>query len=91
MPRTLASEFGQGLGSRERRQARAPVTELARVRRVHGILQRELARALGVSPATLSGVENGWRAPWPRLRADCARIFDVSEEALFPPDERLRR
>ena len=68
-----------------------PATELAKERLARGITQRDLARMLSVSPATLSSIENGWRAPWPKLRADCARILGTPEEKLFPPDESLRR
>lgn len=68
-----------------------PATRLAEERIARGITQRDLARMLGVSPATLSSIENAWRAPWPKLRADCARILGIPEAKLFPPNEAVRR
>jgi transcriptional regulator with XRE-family HTH domain len=69
---------------------RIPATALAKARIARRLSQRELARQLGVSPSTLSAVENGWQAPWPKLRADCARALKCGERELFPPGEARR-
>ena len=61
-------------------------TELARVREARGIKQKDLARLLGVSAASLSAVENGWVAPWPRLRREASRILGCTEKELFGED-----
>jgi DNA-binding XRE family transcriptional regulator len=73
---------------RRRRQVRVPATELARQRTAAGLTQRELAQRLGVAGGTLSAIENGWRIPWPKLRADCARLLGIDEDILFPAEER---
>lgn len=63
-------------------------TRLARERVRRGIQQKEFAALLGLSPSTLSTVENGHRAPWPKLRADAARLLGLDEDELFPLDDR---
>ena len=63
-------------------------TCLARERVKRGIKQFEFAALLGLSPSTLSTVENGHRAPWPKLRTDAARLLGLHEDELFPPGER---
>jgi transcriptional regulator with XRE-family HTH domain len=62
---------------------RYPGTELAKVREAQGIKQKDLARMLGITAASLSSVENGWAAPWPRLRRDAARVLGCTEFDLF--------
>ena len=66
---------------------RFPASALARVREERGMKQKELAGLLGLSPTTLSSVENGWVAPWPRLRRDASRLLGCPEEALFGTDD----
>jgi transcriptional regulator with XRE-family HTH domain len=66
---------------------RVAVSQLARVRERRGYSQRGFAAALGLSPSTLSGVENLHQRPWPKLRAAAARLLDVPEATLFPADE----
>jgi transcriptional regulator with XRE-family HTH domain len=66
---------------------RYPGSELAKAREARGIRQKDLARFLGITPTSLSSVENGWVAPWPRLRRDAARILGCSEEGLFGSGE----
>ena len=63
---------------------RQPITRLGELRRQRGLKQKDLARALGLSQSTLSGVENGHTRPWPRLRQQAARFFGLTEEELFP-------
>jgi transcriptional regulator with XRE-family HTH domain len=72
---------------------RFPGSELAKAREARGIKQKDLARLLGITPTSLSSVENGWVAPWPRLRREAARILGCTEDDLFgsgepPPVER---
>ena len=62
---------------------RFPGSELAKAREARGIKQKDLARLLGISATSLSSVENGWVAPWPRLRRDAARILGCTERDLF--------
>jgi transcriptional regulator with XRE-family HTH domain len=71
-------------------EMRVPGTELARMRVARGLQQKELATLLGVKPSTLSSVENAHRAPWPRLRRECARLLGVEECELFPEGESVR-
>lgn len=66
---------------------RFAASALAKVREERGMKQKELAGLLGISPTTLSSVENGWVAPWPRLRRDAARLLGCSEESLFGTDD----
>jgi transcriptional regulator with XRE-family HTH domain len=66
---------------------RVPATELARVREARALSQKQLAELLGISPSTLSSVENGHSRPWPKLRRECAQILGLSEETLFPEKE----
>ena len=63
---------------------REPTTRLGEIRRQRGIKQKDLARALGLTQSTLSGVENGHTRPWPRLRQQAANFFGHTEEELFP-------
>ena len=52
-------------------------------RRERGILQEELAKALGVSRQTISSLENGRYNPSILLAFKIARYFDCAIEDLF--------
>lgn len=66
---------------------RYPGTALARVREAQHMKQKDLAMLLGIKPTTLPSVENGWVAPWPKLRKDAARVLGCTQEELFGPDD----
>lgn len=72
---------------------RVPATKLAIVRESQDIKQKDLAMLLGIRPSTLANVENGWVAPWPKLRKDAARVLGCTQDDLFGPDDlpRMRR
>ena len=53
------------------------------VRRERGILQEELAKALGVSRQTISSLENGRYNPSILLAFKIARYFGCAIEDLF--------
>lgn len=54
------------------------------VRVAHGFTQTELARAVGVSHATISRVETGARTGLLVVRRGIAAALDEPVEALFP-------
>lgn len=58
-------------------------TKLAQVREKRGMTQRAFAERLGLKPSSVSNVENGHVAPWPKFRRDAALILGISEEELF--------
>ena len=53
------------------------------IRKVRGINQEELAKALCVSRQTISSLENGRYNPSLKLAMDIAKVFDVTVEDLF--------
>ena len=63
---------------------RTPATHLAILRADRGMTQAELAQLLGLSPSSVSAVENQHTRPWPRFRRECSKIFGVPESELFP-------
>ena len=63
---------------------RIPATRLAVLRKDRGMTQADLARRLGLSPSSVSAVENQHTRPWPRFRRECSKIFGVPESELFP-------
>jgi transcriptional regulator with XRE-family HTH domain len=66
---------------------RFPATRLAEIRQQRGITQNQLAALLGLSPSSVSAVENGHVRPWPRFRREAARCLGIDESALFPEHE----
>jgi putative transcriptional regulator len=57
------------------------------LRGMRGLLQSELAAALGVSRQTVISIENGRYLPSLPLAFRIARFFAVPMERLFEPDE----
>ena len=53
------------------------------IRKVRGINQEELAKALCVSRQTISSLENGRYNPSLKLAMDIAKVFRVTVEDLF--------
>jgi len=66
------------------RLAVADGPSIRRCRRLLGISQAELARAMGVHPASLSRWETGWLTPSPQ------RLWQARENMLRIVAERLR-
>lgn len=58
-------------------------SELARQRKARGLTRKKFAELLGIAPSSLGLVENGHVRPWPKLRADAARLLGVGEGELF--------
>lgn len=61
------------------------------LRAEHQLSQAELAQRLGVSRQTVNAVENGRYDPSLPLAFDLARLFGVSIEEIFEPDDRAPR
>ena len=61
------------------------------IRKERGILQTDLAKAMGVSRQTISSLENGRYDPSILLAHKIARFFGMSIEEVFIFDEGLRR
>lgn len=57
------------------------------LRAEHRWSQAELAKRLGVSRQTVNAVENGRYDPSLPLAFDIARVFDLSIEEIFEPEE----
>ena len=60
------------------------------IRRERGILQEELAKALGVSRQTISSLENGRYNPSILLAYKAAKYFGMTIEEVFCFEEELR-
>lgn len=56
-------------------------------RLAHDLSQAELAAALGVSRQTIISIERGRYLPSLPLAFRIARLFDMSVDELFDPDE----
>ena len=56
------------------------------VRERRKMSQSKLARTVGVAEPTLSQVERGQRAPWPKLRRELADVLEIAECDLFPEE-----
>jgi putative transcriptional regulator len=54
-----------------------------------GISQAEIAAALGVSRQTVISIESGRYSPSLPLAFRIARLFDVSVEQMFDPEEEV--
>ena len=59
------------------------------IRRERGILQEELAKALGVSRQTISSLENGRYNPSILLAYKAAKYFGMTIEEVFCFEEEL--
>ena len=57
--------------------------KIEEIRRERGILQEELAKALGVSRQTISSLENGRYNPSIMLAYKIAKYFDLTIEDVF--------
>ena len=57
------------------------------IRKERGILQDELAKAMGVSRQTISSLENGRYNPSILLAYKIARYFDMTIEEVFVFEE----
>jgi transcriptional regulator with XRE-family HTH domain len=57
---------------------------LRKVRQTRGISMSRLARQVGIAESALCEIELGKRLPWPKARADLARVLGVEEVILFP-------
>lgn len=49
-----------------------------------GLSQTRLACLIGIAESTLSDLELGKRAPWPRVKRSLVRALGVTEQELFP-------
>ena len=66
------------------------ILHINRAMKLCGLKQRELARRLGISPATLSGFETGQHNPTPEMILRIARECSVPVSFLFgEPDCRF--
>lgn len=63
-----------------------PMSRIRAERAMHGMTQAALARAVGVSPATMSAVENGDRTPDSDLVRRLAVALDCRPERLVSHD-----
>ena len=61
--------------------------KIENIRKEQGILQDEMAKALGVSRQTISSLENGRYNPSIMLAYKIARFFDMTIEEVFIFDE----
>ena len=57
------------------------------IRKERGILQEELAKAMGVSRQTISSLENGRYNPSIQLAFRIARFFNMTIEEVFVVEE----
>jgi putative transcriptional regulator len=57
------------------------------IRKERGILQEELAKAMGVSRQTISSLENGRYNPSIQLAFRIARFFNMTIEEVFVFEE----
>ena len=53
-----------------------------------GISQVRLGTLTGIANGAISDFELGKREPWPRARKSLARALGVTEEALFPTEQK---
>ena len=60
---------------------------LEKLRKLRGIIQEELAEALGVSRQTIGSLENGRYNPSIILAIKIARFFDMNVEEIFIYEE----
>ena len=60
---------------------------IEQIRKERGILQEEMAKAMGVSRQTISSLENGRYNPSIILAYKIARYFDMPKEEVFVFDE----
>lgn len=60
---------------------------IEQIRKERGILQEEMAKAMGVSRQTISSLENGRYNPSIILAYKIARFFDMTIEEVFVFDE----
>ena len=63
------------------------MTRVQHLREARGLTQREIARAVGISSATLSRIEAGCRQPSAAIAQKLAGIFGFEVEELFPSGE----
>lgn len=72
----------------ERPRRKAPLehdpSALRKARIRAGLLQRDLAREIGVSPSVLSEAENGTRGISPPVRARLAKVLDCDPISFAP-------
>lgn len=61
---------------------------IRRLRKTHNLSQQQLAKALNISAATLSGYETGKKAPLSSTLAKMAIIFNTSVDSIlgYQPD-----
>ncbi len=78
--RRLALPASEGTSARTR-------SRLAVARVLAGVTQSGLARAIGLSPAWVSGVEHGTILPTLQQRIDIARALGMDHDAIFGDGE----
>ena len=61
--------------------------KIENIRKEHGILQDEMAKALGVSRQTISSLENGRYNPSIMLAYKIAKYFGMTIEDIFVFEE----
>ena len=61
--------------------------KIENIRKEQGILQDEMAKALGVSRQTISSLENGWYNPSIMLAYKIAKYFAMTIEEVFVFEE----
>ena len=59
------------------------------LRKQKRLKQYRLAQELNVSSSYLSKVETGIQEPTPEFKQKCAEFFGLTEEEIFPPDEKF--
>lgn len=64
---------------------------ISAVRRKKKVTQRELAKALSVSPSYLCKIENGVQLPNERFMVHCAEILETPRKDLFPENSGKKR
>jgi transcriptional regulator with XRE-family HTH domain len=62
-------------------------SRLAVARVLAGVTQSGLARAIGLSPAWVSGVEHGTIIPTLQQRIEMARALEMDHDAIFSDGE----
>lgn len=63
------------------------ILKMELIRRQRGLLQRELAKQVGVHPSLISAVERGTVKPYPKLAHKLSALLGVKPEELQAPVE----
>ena len=66
------------------------LTRLKLIRLQSGLSQSEVAKKISLAQSRLSVFENGQIDPSPKQKKKIAKVFGLSVEELFEPDEELK-